>query len=86
MKLDLDTGVCAASARDKQTVLVQNVHKFPGHVACDGRSNSEIVVPVFDNKGVLRAVLDVDSENLDDFNEVDRIELEEISAMLRIIF
>lgn len=83
VRLALDKGVCAAAARELKTVLVPNVHKFPGHVACDARSNSEIVVPVFDERDNLRAVLDVDSEHLADFDENDATGLEEIARLLR---
>lgn len=82
MKLSLDKGVCAASANEKKTIVVQNVHEFPGHVACDSRSNSEIVVPLFDRSKQLRAVLDVDSEALADFDQVDAEGLEAIAHML----
>lgn len=59
-----------------------DVHAFPGHIACDSRSNSEIVVPVFDAAGQLAAVLDVDSEQLDAFDEIDRSGLEAICGIL----
>ena len=81
--LSYDHGVCAACARDRKTVIVPNVHDFDGHVACDGRSNSEIVVPVFDAAGELRAVLDVDSEAHADFDDRDAEGLERIAELLR---
>lgn len=83
VKLAMDRGVCATSAREKRVVLVPNVHEFPGHVACDERSNSEIVVPVFDRQGELRAVLDVDSARLNDFDQVDVQGLEKIAGLLQ---
>jgi L-methionine (R)-S-oxide reductase len=86
VKLSYEKGVCAACARQKETVIVANVHDFPGHVACDSRSNSEIVVPVFDAHGDLRAVLDVDSETTADFDQVDAAGLERISELLRQIW
>ena len=86
MKLGLDKGVCASSVQEKQTIIVTNVHEFPGHVACDSRSNSEIVVPLFDRSGDLRAILDVDSEQFNDFDETDRSGLEEIARMLACIW
>jgi GAF domain-containing protein len=58
------------------------VHAFPGHIACDSRSNSEIVTPVFDRSGVLAAVLDVDSTAFDAFDAADRAGLEAICADL----
>ncbi len=86
VKLDINKGVCAASARAKETALVEDVEKFPGHVACDARSKSEIVVPVFDSAGNLKAVLDVDSEALSDFDGVDQEWLEKICDHLKSIW
>ncbi len=82
VKLSLDKGVCAAAVRDEKTVLVPDVHRFPGHVACDSRSNSEIVVPIFNGKGKLWAVLDVDSERFDDFDAQDAAGLRAVAALL----
>jgi len=61
---------------------VKDVHEFPGHIACDSRSNSEIVVPVFDKDGKLAAVLDVDSTEIGSFDEDDKIGLEAICRTL----
>jgi GAF domain-containing protein len=83
VKLTLDKGVCAESAREGKTIVVPNVHEFPGHVACDSRSNSEIVVPLFDSRENLCALLDVDSVNLDDFDQDDVRGLETIADMLK---
>jgi GAF domain-containing protein len=78
-------GVCGTAAARRETVIVPNVDEFPGHIACDSRSRSEIVVPVLDAAGELIAVLDVDSDRLDAFDESDREGLEaicrEISAI-----
>ena len=63
-------------------MLVEDVHAFPGHIACDSRSNSEIVVPVFGKDGRLAAVLDVDSTEHAAFDETDREGLEAICAIL----
>ena len=82
MKLSLDNGVCAASANSKETIVVPNVHEFPGHVACDSRSNSEIVVPLFDKNKRLKALLDVDSESFSDFNQTDADGLDAIARQL----
>lgn len=82
VRLSLDKGVCAACANQKETIIVPNVHEFPGHVACDARSNSEIVVPVFDQAGELKAVLDVDSEKLNTFDDSDREGLGTIAGLL----
>jgi L-methionine (R)-S-oxide reductase len=83
VKLGLDKGVCAACAKTKKSVIVPNVHEFAGHVACDERSSSEIVVPVFSEAGQITAVLDVDSEKLNDFDDVDRQGLKSIAALLK---
>lgn len=71
-------GVCGAAAERRETVIVPDVEKFPGHIACDSRSRSEIVVPVFDGNRELIAVLDVDSTELASFDEEDRRGLEAI--------
>lgn len=75
-------GVCWAGVRGGATVVVPDVHAYPGHVACDARSRSEIVVPVRDAAGRVVAVLDVDSERPDAFGEADREGLERIVALL----
>ncbi len=73
--IDLDRGVCGAAAREDRTQLVPDVHAFPGHIACDSASNSEIVVPVHAN-GRVAAVLDIDSPLFDRFTQEDRAGLE----------
>ena len=73
-------GVCGTAAAERRTVVVEDVHAFPGHIACDGRSRSEIVVPVFAPDGALVAVLDVDSERLAAFDDEDRAGLERLVA------
>jgi GAF domain-containing protein len=70
-------GVCGATWVEERTMVVPNVHEFPGHIACSDQSKSEIVVPLF-KAGVLVAVLDVDSDEFATFDEVDRIQLEKI--------
>ncbi len=80
--LEREKGVCWAGILNKETIVVPDVHKFPGHIACDGRSNSEIVVPLFTADGTIRGVLDVDSTQLDAFSEVDKVWLEKIVALL----
>jgi L-methionine (R)-S-oxide reductase len=82
LEITFDRGVCGACARSGQTVVVPDVHQFPGHVACDAVSKSEIVVPVFDRAGHLIAVFDVDSDQYDSFDEVDQRYLERIMALL----
>ncbi|MEM9055600.1 MAG: GAF domain-containing protein [Pseudomonadota bacterium] len=78
LRIPFERGVCGACADQKTTIIVPDVHAFPGHIACDSRTNSEIVVPVFDAKGDLAAVLDVDSEQPDAFDEIDQAGLEAI--------
>jgi len=64
-------GVCGTAAAERRTVVVPDVHAFPGHIACDARSRSEIVVPVFDRHGALLAVLDIDSAQPEAFGDAD---------------
>lgn len=78
LRIPFDKGVCGAAAARRETVLVPDVHAFPGHIACDSRSNSEIVVPVFDATGALAAVLDVDSTQFNAFDAIDQAGLEAI--------
>lgn len=80
--LPLEKGVCGTCAKKKETIVVKNVNEFPGHVACDANSKSEIVVPVFDKAGNLQAVLDVDSTQIDAFDEIDQVNLEKIAGMI----
>jgi len=61
-----------AAVERKEVIIVPDVHKFPGHIPCDSRSNSEIVIPLFDKKNEVWAVLDVDSRKFDAFSEVDK--------------
>lgn len=82
LHISFDRGVCGACARSGRTVIVPDVHQFPGHIACDPNSRSEIVVPVFDRAGGLMAVLDVDSDQYNTFDEVDRRYLEQIVSWL----
>jgi L-methionine (R)-S-oxide reductase len=74
-------GVCGTSWAEAKTLIVPNVEKFPGHIACSSLSKSEIVVPVFKNNEVV-AVLDVDSEHLDSFDTIDQQFLEKIVGMV----
>jgi len=80
--LEKNKGVCWAGVKGKKTIIVPDVHKFPGHIACDSRSNSEIVVPLSDDNGRIWAVLDVDSRRLDAFSDVDREWLEKIANLI----
>jgi GAF domain-containing protein len=78
LRIAFGRGVCGTAARSRQTQVVEDVHAFPGHIACDSRSASEIVVPVVDNQGQLLAVFDVDSERPAAFGDVDAEWLERI--------
>jgi GAF domain-containing protein len=78
LRIRFGKGVCGAAAATRETQVVEDVHAFPGHIACDSRSNSEIVVPVFDAKGELIAVFDVDSTDFAAFDAVDAEWLERI--------
>lgn len=82
LRIPFGKGVCGACAQSQESLIVPDVHVFPGHIACDSRTNSEIVVPVFDAAGELAAVLDVDSEQPDAFDEIDRSGLEAICRRL----
>ena len=81
--LSTERGVCAACAKKKETILVSDVTQFPGHIPCDPDSKSEIAVPVFDRAGMLRAVLDVDSNCLNAFDELDQTYLEKVGELIR---
>lgn len=77
-----DTGVCWAAINEQKTLVVPDVHQFPGHIACDGRSNSEIVVPLRNHKGEITGVLDVDSKDKNSFDQADAEGLEKILTLL----
>ena len=79
--IPIGKGVCGTAAATDSTQLVPDVHKFPGHIACDSASNSEIVVPIH-RKGALFGVLDIDSPLFDRFTEEDRSGLEEFVRIL----
>jgi L-methionine (R)-S-oxide reductase len=83
LQIAFGKGVCGTAAAKRETVIVPNVDEFPGHIACDAKSKSEIVVPVFGPEGGLIAVLDVDSDRLDAFDETDQHGLERIVALFR---
>lgn len=80
--LEKDKGVCWAAFNRKETVVVKDVHDFPGHIACDSRSNSEIVVPFKSKTGEIIGVLDVDSSELAAFSDVDARWLEKILDLI----
>ena len=80
MEIEFGKGVCGTAAAGGKTVIVEDVNAFAGHIACDARSRSEIVVPVFDGNHELIAVLDIDSEEPGTFGEADREGLERVGA------
>jgi len=75
-------GVCGTSWAKEETIIVPDVEKFPGHIACSSASKSEIVVPLFNNTSVV-GVLDVDSDMLDQFDDTDKVYLEAIVALIK---
>jgi GAF domain-containing protein len=76
--ISYERGVCGRAARTRETQIVEDVHKDSEHIACDSKSNSEIVVPVIDLSGRLIAVFDVDSTEFASFDETDKLYLESI--------
>ncbi len=81
IEIPVGKGVCGTAVARRETVLVRDVHEFPGHIACDSASNSEIVVPVWKN-GEIVGVLDIDSPLFGRFTEEDRVGLEEFVRIL----
>ena len=82
VRIEVGRGVCGTAARNKETVVVRNVHEFPGHIACDSRSRSEIVVPLKDKGGNITGVFDIDSKDIGSFDETDQVWLERIVGLL----
>ena len=80
-RIDFGKGVCGTAWKEKKTILVPDVEKFPGHIACNSASKSEIVLPAFKNNEVA-LVLDVDSDTLNDFNSTDQLALEELMRII----
>ena len=76
-RIQYGKGVCGTAWKEQRTIVVPDVEEFPGHIACSSESRSEIVVPVWQN-GKITAVLDIDSNQLDTFDEIDAKYLEEI--------
>jgi GAF domain-containing protein len=81
LQIEFGRGVCGTAAARRETIVVPDVNQFPGHIACDANSKSEIVVPVFDRARALIAVLDVDSDRPSAFDDDDRAGLERIVAL-----
>ncbi|WP_236211805.1 GAF domain-containing protein [Metapseudomonas otitidis] len=80
VRIPFDKGVCGAAARTRATQRVEDVHAFPGHIACDSASNSELVVPLVKN-GVLIGVLDLDSPSVGRFSEADQAGIESLASI-----
>ena len=79
--IPMGKGVCGTAASSDATLVVPDVHRFPGHIACDSASNSEIVIPIHAG-GKVAAVLDIDSPRFDRFSEADRVGLEEVAKVI----
>lgn len=78
LEIPFGKGVCGAAAAERRTIIVPDVSRYPGHITCDARAKSEVVVPVFDRAGALLGVLDVDSERRAAFDQLDADGLERI--------
>lgn len=85
-RINFNRGVCGHCYTTKQTIIVPDVDAFPGHIACSSASKSEIVLPAFDKKGEVFLVLDVDSDQLDDFSAVDKVFLEQLMRIIEKLF
>ena len=84
MHIPFGRGVCGSAWEQKKTLVVPDVELFPGHIACSSLSRSEIVVPVFSSIGEVQAVLDIDSKELNTFDETDRRYLETICQLVKL--
>ena len=82
MHIPFGRGVCGTAWQRRQTVVVPDVELFPGHIACSSESRSEIVIPVFDSDGKVIAVLDIDSDQVGTFDDIDRQYLEQICKLI----
>ncbi|MBO7456376.1 MAG: GAF domain-containing protein [Paludibacteraceae bacterium] len=83
-RIPFGKGVCGAAWQQKKTIIVPDVHQFPGHIACSSASNSEIVVPVMRSNNVV-AVLDIDSRDFNSFDSIDQYFLEQIAALVAVL-
>ena len=83
MHIPYGKGVCGTAWQRGETIIVPDVEQFPGHIACSSESKSEIVVPVFGTDGKVIAVLDIDSEHLATFDDIDRKYLEDICKLIK---
>jgi GAF domain-containing protein len=83
IRIPLGKGVCGSAAQKKETFIVDDVHAFPGHIACDGASNSEIVVPIINGDGSLFGVLDIDSPVKNRFGAKEKDEFESLVKVFK---
>lgn len=81
-RIDFDKGVCGHAFTMRETVIVPNVDEFPGHIACASESRSEIVLPIFEKSGEVFGVLDIDSDQLNDFSQTDTEGLRKIVGII----
>lgn len=81
MHIKIGNGVCGTAAKTKQTQIVADIHEFPGHIACDEATNSEIVIPLIQNNSLI-AVLDLDSKNFNRFDDIDSTYLTKIAKCI----
>ncbi len=82
LELPQGKGVCRASIDSGKSLVIPDVHDFPGHIACDSRSKSEIVIPIRNNQGIITSVLDIDSDRTGNFDDTDREQLEKIVDLI----
>ena len=83
-RIGFGRGVCGTAWKEKRTVIVPDVEQFPGHIACSSESRSEIVVPVFGADGTVKAVLDIDSRELNTFSAIDARYLEAVASLIKL--
>ena len=82
-RINLGKGVCGTSWKNNEVIIVEDVDKFPGHIACSSLSKSEIVLPIYNSKKEIIGVLDVDSDEYNSFDEIDKLFLNQIIALLK---
>lgn len=86
VRIPFGKGVCGTAALNKETVKVEDVHQFPGHIACDAASQSEIVIPLLKEDGTIIGVLDIDSPEKNRFDELDQTYLEQfVSSLMKFL-
>lgn len=81
-RIKIPNGVCGTAVKERKTIIVDDVNKFPGHIACNSDSKSEIVVPIFDGNQEVTAVLDVDSDSFSWFDSIDEKYLTELASLI----